>query len=149
MMALHYMGRRQNDDRMAAGGGGGGGGASSSSIALLQERFRQLQKMRERREEMELLKLFSESETMSRTKCYDRSGNSLTHPEMVRHKQHANTRSSFQDSLSLGLDLYGMKEEHQPSKTDPPFTDFLSMGSLPINTSRSGDKYDVDTSLHL
>lgn len=145
MMALHYMGR-QNGDPMAVSGRDGG--ASSSSIALLQERFRQLQKMRERREEMELLKLFSETETMSRTKCYDRSGNSLVHPEKVHRKHNVNMGSSFQDSLSLGLDLYGKKAEHQPSKT-PPFMDFLSMGSVPVSTSRSGDKYDVDTSLHL
>ncbi|PWA59980.1 hypothetical protein CTI12_AA385720 [Artemisia annua] len=108
-MALHAMGR-EHGDSMALGGGN----ASSSSIALLQERFRQLQKMRERREEMELLKLFNEPETMTQ-KDYKRSGN---------------------------------KTEHEPLKT-PPYRDFWSMDSVTVGASRSYDKPDVDTSLHL
>ncbi|KAK9060406.1 hypothetical protein SSX86_021110 [Deinandra increscens subsp. villosa] len=129
---------RQNGDRMTS---------SSSSIALLQERFRQLQKMRERREEMELLKLFSESKTVSQT-------NLLVHPEMMHHKLPMTTGSSFQGSLSLGLDLYGKITEYQPSKT-PPFRDFLSMDSVTVSTlstvstARILDEPDVDTSLHL
>ncbi|PWA38617.1 hypothetical protein CTI12_AA577160 [Artemisia annua] len=115
-MALHAMGR-ESGDSMALGGGK----ASSSSIALLQERFRQLQKMRERREEMELLKLFNEPETMTQ-KDYKRSGNVLVHPEM--------------------------KTEHEPLKT-PPYRDFWSMDSVTVGATRSHDKPDVDTSLHL
>lgn len=137
MMALRSMGQQQRGDQMAVGGGGGGGGgasSSSSSIALLQERFRQLQKMRERRQEMELLKLLSGSETIRQTKYYE-------HSEMI-FRQPTTTRSSFQDSLSLGLDLYVKKPDHQPSKT-PPFRDFWFMDS------HTTDKPDVDTSLHL
>ncbi|KAI3815112.1 hypothetical protein L1987_14768 [Smallanthus sonchifolius] len=147
MMALHSMGRQHNDP-MAVGGGGGGSGAPSSSIAILQERFRQLQKMRERREEMELLKLVSGSETMSQTRYSNRPRNLLMHPEMIHHEPTMTTGSSFQDSLSLGLDLYGKRTEHQPSKT-PPFRDLLSMDSVTVRTSRTRDKHDVDTTLHL
>ncbi|KAL7602491.1 hypothetical protein Lser_V15G24913 [Lactuca serriola] len=137
MMALH--GGRQHGDPMVVGGGrGGGGGGSSSSIALLQERFRQLEKMREKREEMAVLKLLSESETNSKTKHYER----LVHPEEMK------ARSSFQESLSLGLDLFGKKTEHQASKT-PPFRDFWSMDSVTVSTSCVHEKPDVDTSLHL
>ncbi|KAI3525312.1 hypothetical protein L1887_04006 [Cichorium endivia] len=137
MMALH--GGRQRGDSMAVGSGGGGGG-SSSSIALLQERFRQLERMREKREEMELLKSFSGTDTVRRTKNYERPGN-LVHPEMA-------ARSSFQESLSLGLDLYGKKKEYQPLKT-PPYRDFWSMDLVTVSTSRTHEKPDVDTSLHL
>lgn len=133
MMALH--GGRQHGDPMVVGGGGGG----SSSIALLQERFRQLEKMREKREEMAVLKLLSESETKSKKiKHYER----LVHPEEMK------ARSSFQESLSLGLDLFGKKTEHQVSKT-PPFRDFWSMDSVTVSTSCVHEKPDVDTSLHL
>ncbi|KAJ0522852.1 hypothetical protein HanIR_Chr10g0487141 [Helianthus annuus] len=141
MMALHSMGRKHGDPTAV-------GGASSSSIALLQERFRELEKMREQREDMKLLKLFSESETMSQTKRYERSRNLLAHPEMIHHKPAMTARSSFQDSLSLGLDLYGKKTEHQPSKTTP-FRDFWSIDSVTVSASRVHDKTDVDTSLHL
>lgn len=99
---------------MAVSSGGGGGG-SSSSIALLQVRFRQLERMREKREEMELLKSFlkrkqlGEPRTMSDQETW--RGN-LAHPDMT-------ARSSFPESLSLGLDLYGKKKEYQPLKTPP------------------------------
>lgn len=139
-MALHSMGRQHGDPIEVGSGGGGDRGTSSSSIALLQERFRQLQKMRERREEMKLLKLFTESEAASPTKCYE--------PEVMYHKPGVTARPSFQDSLTLGLDLYGKKTEHQPGKT-PPFRDFWSMDSVTVSTSRAHDKPDVDTSLHL
>ncbi|KAL8223748.1 hypothetical protein R6Q57_019223 [Mikania cordata] len=142
MMTLHLMGRQHGG---LAAVGGDGNGACSSSIALLQERFRQLQKMREKREEMELLKSLSEPETMNRAKCCDR----LVHHEMVQDQEPVMTiRSSFQDSVSLGLGLCGNRREHQPSMT-PPFRDFLSMNSVTVGTSRVRGKPDVDTSLHL
>ncbi|KAI3803602.1 hypothetical protein L1987_31759 [Smallanthus sonchifolius] len=129
MMALHSMGRKHGDPMVVAGGGDGG--TSSSSIALLQERFRQLEK---RREEMKLFQ----------AKCYEPSRNLLVHP----CKSAVTARSSFQDSLTLGLDLYGKKTEHQPSKT-PPFRDFWSMDSVTVSAAPVHDKPDVDTSLHL
>lgn len=46
-----YMGRESSDQTMAR-----------SSIVLLQERFRQLQRVKEMREEKEMLKLFSDSD---------------------------------------------------------------------------------------
>ncbi|KAI3786397.1 hypothetical protein L1987_40042 [Smallanthus sonchifolius] len=117
--------------------GGSGGGGSGSSIALLQERFRQLQRMREKRQEMELLKLFPEPETMSQTSQtnrYEPLVRSLVHPDMTK------TRSSFQDSAPLGLNLYtNQAEPKKPAKTTQ-FMDFWQVDSK---------KHEVDTSLHL
>lgn len=80
----------------AGGGGGGGGGGGTSSIALLQERFRRLERMKEKREEMELLKLFpGPGQSQSQTNRYEPLVRSTVHP-----------RPCFQDSLSLGLDMY-------------------------------------------
>ncbi|CAI9294881.1 unnamed protein product [Lactuca saligna] len=120
---------RQGGKLMAAGGGGGGGGASS--IALLQERFRQLERMREKREEMEVLKLFPEgqgqSQSQSQTNRYE--------PPPVRSSVHP--RVCFQDSLSLGLNIYTKQTEPQKPAKKQPFIEFLS------------SKHEVDTSLHL
>ncbi|KAB2075217.1 hypothetical protein ERO13_A07G190700v2 [Gossypium hirsutum] len=119
------MGRQSGDPTMA-----------SSSIALLQERFRQLQKVRQKREAKELLKLFSEPDRAGSTKRYE--------PEV-----HLPYRQPQQDSLTLGLNSLSKQ------------TDFRAMGipastSLWTNsepTSSSTSKYlensDVDTSLHL
>ncbi|KAI3695378.1 hypothetical protein L1987_78375 [Smallanthus sonchifolius] len=116
------------------GGSGGGGG---SSIALLQERFRQLQRMREKRQEIELLKLFPEPETMSQTSQtnrYEPLVRSLVHPDMMKK------RTSFQDSASLGLNLYTKQAEpKKPAKTTQ-LMDFWQVDSK---------KHEVDTSLHL
>ncbi|KAK1424001.1 hypothetical protein QVD17_19312 [Tagetes erecta] len=116
------------------GGSHGGGG---SSIALLQERFRQLQRMREKRQETELLKLFPETESMSQssqTNRYDPLARPLEHPDMM------NTRPSFQDSTSLGLNLYTKQADTEnPAKT-AQFKDLWHVDSK---------KHEVDTSLHL
>ncbi|KAL7591087.1 hypothetical protein Lser_V15G34882 [Lactuca serriola] len=123
---------RQGGKLMAAGGGGGGGGGASS-IALLQERFRQLERMREKREEMEVLKLFPEGQgqgqgqSQSQTNRYE--------PPPVRSS--VQPRLSFQDSLSLGLNIYTKQTEPQKPAKKQPFIEFLS------------SKHEVDTSLHL
>ncbi|GJS36281.1 hypothetical protein Tco_0534663 [Tanacetum coccineum] len=102
---------------------GASNGGSASSIALLQERFNQLQKMKEKRRENELLKLFPEHETKRQTNLYEPPA----------------TRPSLQDSVSLGLDLYTKKAEPQKPAKDPQVMDFWS----------ANDKPEVDTSLHL
>ncbi|KAE8690155.1 Chitin-inducible gibberellin-responsive protein [Hibiscus syriacus] len=72
----------------------------SSSVALLQERFRQLQKVREKREEKELLKLFSEPDHAAESikRCEPNGLLSTFEPEMAFP-----SRQPKQDSLALGL----------------------------------------------
>lgn len=113
------------------GGSSGGDGGGGSSIALLQERFRRLQKMREKRQEMELLKLFPEPESQtSQPYRYE----PLVHPDMMK------TRPNFQDAASIGLNLYTKKAEpKKPAKT-AQFMDFWQADST---------KHEVDTSLRL
>ncbi|KAI3509652.1 hypothetical protein L1887_25092 [Cichorium endivia] len=121
------MGRQGGGNSMAAGGGGGGG---ASSIALLQERFRRLERMKEKREEMELLKLFpGPGQSQSQTNRYEPLVRSTVHP-----------RPCFQDSLSLGLNIYTKQTESQKPAKKQAFMEMLS-------DSRS--KHEVDTSLHL
>lgn len=112
--------------------------AVGSSIVLLQERFRQLQKMKEKREGRELLKLFSESEQITTTpsKCSD--------PERTVYT----SRPPPRDSLSLGLDLYNKHADFRPIQT-PPSTNLWSAGAAKVSKSYSYEKSDVDTSLHL
>lgn len=62
------MGRQSSDHRTVVG----------SSIALLQERFRRLERARERREEQDLLKLFSESQPMIMFPVSPPSGHELS-----------------------------------------------------------------------
>ncbi|EOX93459.1 hypothetical protein QQP08_001727 [Theobroma cacao] len=114
----------------------------SSSIALLQERFRQLQKVREKREEKELLKLFAESERLSPTMRYEPNRLSFQ-PEVILPY-----RQPPQDSLSLGLNPQSRQ------------TDFRAMGipaspsswpnsAATSSRSKNFENSDVDTSLHL
>ncbi|XWS75869.1 hypothetical protein CRYUN_Cryun01aG0128900 [Craigia yunnanensis] len=79
----------------------------SSSIALLQQRFRQLQKVREKREEKELLKLFSESERASPTMRYKPNRLSFQ-PEVILPY-----RQLHQYSLSLGLNSHSRQTDSE------------------------------------
>lgn len=109
---------------------------ATSSIALLQERFRQLQKVRQKREAKELLKLFSEPDRAGSTKRYA--------PEVDFPN-----RQPQQDSLTLGLNSLSRKTDFRA--TGIPASTSLWTNSAP--TSSSTSKYlenpDVDTSLHL
>ncbi|KAI3809702.1 hypothetical protein L1987_19300 [Smallanthus sonchifolius] len=108
-----------------------------SSIALLQERFRQLERMREKRQEMELLKLFPQPDTMSQssqTNCYEPPVRSLVHHEMMKR------RPCSQGSLSLGLGLCTKKGEPQKHEENSQLMEVWKVDS---------NKHEVDTSLHL
>ncbi|XP_061361133.1 uncharacterized protein LOC133305041 [Gastrolobium bilobum] len=118
------MGRQDNDPTMV-----------NSSIALLQERFRQLEKVKERREGKELLNLLS-SENQRNTSS---SMNSLQPRLVVPH------RPTLHDSLSLGLNLTSKQGDHNNMKSPPS----LNLWSQGASTSRNFDSSDVDTSLHL
>ncbi|XVF31889.1 hypothetical protein REPUB_Repub17cG0033400 [Reevesia pubescens] len=113
----------------------------NSSIALLQERFRQLQKVREKREEKELLKLFSESDRVSPTMRYEPNRFSFQ-PEVILPY-----RQPPQDSLSLGLNSQRRQTDFRAMAI--PASTSLSPNNSAACTSKNFENSDVDTSLHL
>ncbi|EXC34902.1 hypothetical protein L484_020018 [Morus notabilis] len=115
----------------------------SSSIALLQERFKQLQKVKERREEKELLKMMSESEKVSPLGHFDPSNLPFQSNNMVFPQSHRPNASQDQ-SLSLRLDLQA-KQDDPCAMRKQPLTNLWSSAS----SSKSFDNYEIDTSLHL
>uniref|UniRef100_A0A5B7BZL8 Uncharacterized protein n=1 Tax=Davidia involucrata TaxID=16924 RepID=A0A5B7BZL8_DAVIN len=123
---------RQNSDPTVAG----------SSIALLQERFRQLQRVREKREERELLKLFSEPERSTPTMNLEPAKLSFQ-PEMIFPP-----RPTLHDSLSLGLNSQSKHADFRAIKT-PPSTNLWSTDAAVMSTSQIFENSEVDTSLHL
>uniref|UniRef100_A0A7N2M9I5 Uncharacterized protein n=2 Tax=Quercus lobata TaxID=97700 RepID=A0A7N2M9I5_QUELO len=125
------MSRQSNDATMV-----------SSSIALLQERFRQLEKVKERREEKELLNLFAETERIMPTTHFEPSKLSFQ-PQMTTPN-----RSTLRDSPSLELNLQTKQADVQAMKR-PTLTDLWPNGAAMASTSRSFENSDVDTSLHL
>ncbi|TXG55506.1 hypothetical protein EZV62_020762 [Acer yangbiense] len=134
---------------MGRQGGGGDSAMVNSSIALLQERFRQLERVREKREEKEMLKLFNEPDrVVSPAMRYEPNKLSSFQPEMiVPHHSH---RPHLQESLSLGLNYQDSRHADFRAKTTPTSTSLWPNGpSSGPSTSRSFDHSDVDTSLHL
>lgn len=125
------MGRQSNDPTMV-----------SSSIALLQERFRQLEKVKEQREEKELLNLFAETERIMPTAHFEPSKLSFQ-PQMTNPNW-----STLRDSPSLELNLQTKQVDVQAMKR-PTLTDLRPNGAAMASTSRSFENSDVDTSLHL
>ncbi|KAH1211282.1 hypothetical protein GmHk_14G039766 [Glycine max] len=108
----------------------------NSSIALLQERFRQLEKVKERREGKQLKLLSFETTSSS-------SQNSQQQPRLV-----APHRPTLHDSLSLGLNFTNKQGDHHNTMNmkPPPSSNLWPQGA---STSRNFDTSDVDTSLHL
>ena len=119
----------------------------SSSIALLQERFKQLQRVKERREEKELLKLFSESETIAPAMILDSVSGQPKTFRPCRQPLNLN-----QDFLSLGLNSIPKIKyaDSRPAKKAISWSSSLwPVESNFVSTSSSFDTSDVDTSLHL
>ncbi|KAK1353726.1 Chlorophyll a/b-binding family protein [Heracleum sosnowskyi] len=129
--------------------------SGTSSIALLQERFRQLQKMREKREEKEHHRLIYPEPEHTCT----------TMPALVPF-EHANINSQKDSSfpsktpqqesppLHLGLELRN-KHTNLQSFNNSTSSDLWSnnatfpASTTPISPSYNYEKWDVDTSLHL
>ncbi|CAA2955409.1 Hypothetical predicted protein [Olea europaea subsp. europaea] len=108
------MGRQNNDQKVVG-----------SSIVLLQERFRQLQRIKEKREERELLKLFVDP---------------------IQNKMSfSSSKNDFQDPLALGLNLYGTNTEDFESLD----TQQQQFSGADFRVPCSFEITDVDTSLHL
>ncbi|KAJ4836650.1 hypothetical protein Tsubulata_038179 [Turnera subulata] len=115
----------------------------SSSIALLQERFRELQRTREKRQEKELLKLFSESERIAPNTNFEPAGKMTCQPEINVFPP--NRPPPRQDSLlTLGLNPHSKQADFRAMKT--PTSLWPNAGG---SSSRSFESSDVDTSLHL
>ncbi|KAE8703931.1 chlorophyll a/b-binding family protein [Hibiscus syriacus] len=116
----------------------------SSSIALLQERFRQLQKVREKREEKELLKLFSEPDRAKSIKRCEPNGLLSTfEPEVALP-----SRQPQQDSLALGLNSLSRQTDFRAMGI-PASTSLWRNTAATSSTSTYYENSDVDTSLHL
>ncbi|KAH7533467.1 hypothetical protein FEM48_Zijuj04G0133700 [Ziziphus jujuba var. spinosa] len=125
------MGRQNGDPTMV-----------NSSIALLQERFRQLQKVKERREERELQKFLSETERVSNL---DPSKQSFQSETIFPHDH----RKTPQESLSLGLDLQSKQADLDLSMKTETLTNPWSLNTASSSSSKGFENSEIDTSLHL
>ncbi|KAF3453342.1 hypothetical protein FNV43_RR03782 [Rhamnella rubrinervis] len=120
------------------------GSANHSSIALLQERFRQLQKAKEMREEKELLRLYSESGSGRRS--YEPSP--VIHPH--NHWSPPQPQGSGIYHQQPKLQLQSKHADTQATETN--FANIFSRGAVGMhrtNYSAVDDIADVDTSLRL
>ncbi|KAF8043030.1 hypothetical protein BT93_A1388 [Corymbia citriodora subsp. variegata] len=122
----------------------------NSSIALLQERFRELQRVKQRREERELMRLSLEPDLAAAPIANsDHQARFGLQPGMS-----SSSSSSTQDycSLSLGLTAHtnGDMAGSGVAKTNPRMSLWPGDNSLAISGTSKGFKSpDVDTSLHL
>ncbi|MFS7933944.1 hypothetical protein Hanom_Chr05g00385751 [Helianthus anomalus] len=117
-----------------------------SSIAMLQERFRQLEKVKEMREERELLKLIS-----SPSPSPSPSDHIILFPTPNHHAHELLTLSL---SLSLWPNSSQMKQQQQQQHVDTSYWDINIQNTQQHNPSwliknKNVDSTDVDTTLHL
>ncbi|KAL3521835.1 hypothetical protein ACH5RR_014669 [Cinchona calisaya] len=134
--------------------------ALHSSITLLQERFKQLQKIREMRQERELLRLLSDIQER-RTSSY--SSSSIVHSYQPSASLFCNSqvnihqKPSSQLALSLWPDSH-MKHDNfggleysaaQDNKSSGLCGTALGNASSVLNKFDDSSSSDVDTSLHL
>ncbi|KAF7146231.1 hypothetical protein RHSIM_Rhsim04G0014600 [Rhododendron simsii] len=116
----------------------------SSSIALLQERFRQLQRAKEMREGRELLRQVTEPDRDNSSTCQDPS-RVLFQSELIRPLRlplQGSPSSSYQQSQSKQADLW--------AAATPPTSESLHyMETVKHRSSSSFQESDIDTSLHL
>ncbi|KAM3283490.1 hypothetical protein P3S67_027135 [Capsicum chacoense] len=119
----------------------------SSSIALLQERFKQLERVKEMRQEKELLKMmllhsYDPSISMQmHDNNIDRDHHHYHHQPLYNNKLFSpqNRESSSQLSLSL------WPEVHSPTLDKSRVSNTTNLTKVKFDGSHS----DVDTSLHL
>ncbi|KAF5726543.1 hypothetical protein HS088_TW22G00222 [Tripterygium wilfordii] len=130
-----YLSLRPNGDSTMVG---------SSSIALLQERFRELQRVKKDREKKELLRLYTGSELVRPSVLYDQ------HTKLGYHQQEVMflpSKPALVDSLSLGLKLQSNRADFQVRNG----TSLTNSRPSVVNSSKEFcfDSSDVDTTLHL
>ncbi|KAL5735783.1 hypothetical protein ACOSQ2_030571 [Xanthoceras sorbifolium] len=111
------------------------------SIALLQERFRQLQRAKEMRQERELLRLFYESERPNATTSYEPSG------LVFYSKQIPMPMPPLQGSLYH--QSHTQRKRSGAQVTDTPLVGNLWSTNTFMHNTDNNDDSDVDTSLHL
>ncbi|XAR67383.1 hypothetical protein NMG60_11002116 [Bertholletia excelsa] len=112
-----------------------------SSIALLQERFRQLQRAKEMREEKELLRQLSESQRINLNSCYDPSRLFLQSELILQPRSSLQGSPSSHHTLqSTHTDLQGMEN---PTSSNIQYTEGVEYKSTKFEAS------DIDTSLRL
>ncbi|CAI0433009.1 unnamed protein product [Linum tenue] len=126
----------------------------NSSIALLQERFKELQRVKEKRQEKELLKLFSESSERNTTPSTPSGSSSPSSssssrplaPAFSNRRPTASPPAAPPSLLSLGLHS---SYDHQSLRNNQ--ASFWSGGTSSSSSQRSTafEHSDVDTSLHL
>ncbi|KAL0363135.1 UNVERIFIED_CONTAM: hypothetical protein Scaly_1268700 [Sesamum calycinum] len=134
----------------------GGVGVAVSSIALLQERFRQLQKMKELRQEKQLLRMM-----LSESERYSPPITLTPHDHQFRSNTFSGSESMMflppkphcQLSLSLWPDSQTTK--HPDSRGIVEVAQATRVNSSLVSTAssmkreNSGSDHDIDTSLHL
>ncbi|RWW84019.1 hypothetical protein BHE74_00007422 [Ensete ventricosum] len=114
------MGRQSNDTAVRC-----------SSIALLQERFRQLQRIKEMREEKRILLMIAEAEQPKWFFCHD-----LAHPPTPPG-----------GSSSLQADYHVNYAETQSFRTSLSLC--LWSSDVSMHASKMSNETEVDTTLHL
>ncbi|XVF33890.1 hypothetical protein REPUB_Repub18cG0010600 [Reevesia pubescens] len=114
--------------------------AIHSSIALLQERFRQLQKAKEMRQEREVLRLLYEAERINPATPHEAS-QSFFHSELILQPRAPVQGSQYSDSS-----MQSMHTQFQVIET--PILSNSRPKDTVMHTSTFNDS-DVDTSLHL
>ncbi|BAT87546.1 hypothetical protein VIGAN_05092800 [Vigna angularis var. angularis] len=120
-----------------------------SSIALLQERFRQLQRVKQMREERELQKMLNEPKqfTSNSTLTYHNSNTCsiLSHPEFIMP-----STSPPHVSLSLWPSSQSKQDDYASAPTPvSTHSQSLQLSWKNVYDSDSGADSGVDTSLHL
>ncbi|CAK9156823.1 unnamed protein product [Ilex paraguariensis] len=118
-----------------------------SSIALLQERFRQLQRVKQMREEREYLKMLSESEGCTNPTTSHEPSKLFFQSELILPQ-----KPPSQVSLSLSPNTQIRHANFKATETTPQLTkSWLADTNLarPSSIKLDGSDSDVDTSLHL
>ncbi|KAK9269313.1 hypothetical protein L1049_001084 [Liquidambar formosana] len=124
------MGRQSRDPRV-----------THSSIALLQERFRQLQRAKEMREERDVLRLSSQLERVNATTQYEPT-RLFFHSELILPP-----RPPVQGSLYFQPNTHSKRTGLQVTET--PILANLGSTEAVMHRTNVFDDSDVDTSLHL
>ncbi|WCJ33048.1 hypothetical protein M5689_014434 [Euphorbia peplus] len=119
--------------------------AVHSSIALLQERFRQLERAKEMRQKRELLRMFSEAEQQVKpaTKAYEyESSRPFFHSELI-----LSPTEQLQGSRYPETSLRNKQTDLQNTETTN--LENLWSKNTAMQITNNVDEPDIDTSLHL
>ncbi|KAI0525026.1 hypothetical protein KFK09_004417 [Dendrobium nobile] len=106
-----------------------------SSIALLQERFRQLQRVKAKREEREQIRAINEHLHLQQ-----QQPKWFVHPELLHPSSHLRNSSSFLLGESKDFNEFQSLEASLSLRSWPPAS---------VIQSSNGFNEEVDTSLHL